>query len=142
MTTAGQALTSRPSRLSAPGIALVLAASVGIGAGFAAGRIASTTSAPAGPTVVAAPAAQQAPDDNGLVAYLATSADLRAALARNDMVAAAHFRARLATLKTPVVVAALAHRPVDLELGLAAATTRHDQRMAAEFRTRLANETR
>jgi hypothetical protein len=142
MTTAGQAITRRPSRISIPRVATAIVFAGGVGLGLVAGRSFSGA-LPAGPgagTVSTAP--QQLAAVPGLATYRATQASLAAALASSDSASAAHFRAELQALRTPAIVAALAHQRVDLELGLASATARHDPRMAAEFRSRLATQGR
>ena len=142
MTTAGQAITRRPSRLSVPRVVTAIAFAGGIGLGLVAGRSLSGAF-PANPATGAINvAAQQSAEVPGLAAYRATQASLASALARGDSKSAAQFRAELATRRTPAIASALAHARVDLELGLASATAWHDPRMAAEFRSRLAAQGR
>jgi len=142
MATAGQAITHGSFRGSIPRVAAALAFAGGISLGLVAGRsLSGGLPATTGPGTVGA-AAQQAADVAGLLTYRSTQASLGAALARNDAVAAAHFRARLNAIRTPAIVSALAHERVDLELGLASATAWHDPRMAAEFRSRLTSQDR
>ena len=142
MTTAGQAITHRPSRISIPRVVTAIAFAGGISLGLVAGRSLSGT-LPANPGAgTVSSAAYQAAAVPGLATYRVTQASLASALARSDAASAAHFRAALAALRTPAIVSALAHERVDLELGLAAATARHDPRLAAEFRSRLATQGR
>jgi len=142
MATAEQAITHRPFRSGIPRVTAALVFAGGIGLGLLAGRsLSGGLPASTGPgTIVAAP--QRAADVAGLLTYRTTEASLRAALARNDTVAAAHLRVQLGKLSTPAIVSTLAHERVDLELGLASATAWHDPRMAAEFRSRLTSQDR
>jgi hypothetical protein len=141
MTTAQQAITSRASRISVSRLVTAVALAGGIGIGLVAGR-GFGDAQPASLGSPAVGAAQPAAEVAGLAAYRTTQLSLRAALARNDAVAAAHFRAQLEGLATPAIVSALAHARVDLQLGLASATAWRDARMAAEFRSRLAAQDR
>jgi len=141
MTSTGQAITRRPSRISVPRVVTAIVFAGGIGLGLVAGRSLSGA-APAPGTGTFSGAGQQTAQVAGLATYRATQASLAAALARGDAASAAHFLAELATLRTPAIVSALAHERVDLELGLASATAWHDPRMTAEFRSRLAAQGR
>jgi hypothetical protein len=142
MTTAEQAITSRPPRVSIPRVAMAIAFAGGIGLGLVAGRgLSGAVPASPGAATVSS-AAHQTAEVPGLATYRATRASLASALARNDAASAAHFRAELAALRTPAIVSALAHERVDLGLGLASATAWHDARMAAEFRGRLTSQDR
>ena len=137
MATAGQAVLHRRSRIRVPRVAAAFAFAGGISLGLVAGRgLSGGVPASAGPGTVAV-VAQQPAAVAGLATYRTTEASLRAAVARNDMAAAAHLRAQLGKLMTPAVASALAHERVDLQLSLASATAWHDPRMAAEFRSRL-----
>jgi len=138
MTSTGQAITRRPSRLSVPRVATAIVFAGGIGLGLVAGR-SFAGAAPVSPAAGAlSSTAQETAAVQGLATYRATQASLTSALARGDARSAATFRAQLAALVTPAIASALAHERVDLELGLASAMARHDPRMAAEFRRRLA----
>jgi hypothetical protein len=141
MATTGQAISRRSFQGSVPRVATVIALAGGMGLGLVAGRSLSGLPASAVPGTVEAAAPRPA-EVAGLVTYRTTEASLRAAMARNDTVAAAHFRAQLGKLSTPAIVSALAHERVDLELGMASAAAWHDPRMAAEFRSRLAAQVR
>jgi hypothetical protein len=141
MTSAGQAITRRASRISVPRVVTTIAFAAGIGLGLVGAR-ALSGAVPAPGTGTFTSAAEQAAVVPGLATYRAAQASLASALARSDAKSAAQFRAALASLRTPAIASALAHERVDLELGLAAATAWHDPRMAAEFRSRLAAQAR
>jgi hypothetical protein len=142
MTSTGQAITRRASRISIPRVATAIAFAGGIGLGLVAGRSLSGA-LPANPVAgTVSSVAHETAQVPGLATYRTTQASLTSALARGDSVSAAHFRAELTTLRNPAIVSALAHERVDIELGLASATAWHDPQMAAEFRTRLAAQGR
>jgi len=134
-----QFLIRRAPITSATTVGLWLVFVFGVALGVGAARLFPPT--PVGPLAYGGTTDNAAPAEAVSVYYQADR-DLRAALARHDMVSAAGFRSHLRSLAGSGIVSALAHERVDLELGLAAAASWHDPRMAAEFRSRLATRAR